>query len=203
MSHNLERYRSFIACMRALILYIGRMRQVGLLLLASMVVDGGFMLYRYKGSYQIFQSVHNYGRQFQNHNITSKFLTEKYLEKIRLYVKWSVKSFKEHVRRDVKVYILMAQYYMAKSKVLEMVQGSHREQYAHLQEYCQTIRQTSARSTILIDVRKSNEANHPIFRRLYYYLVTCKYSFNNDCKPKIGLDRCHLKAHLGVSSWLQ
>lgn len=52
-------------------------------------------------------------------------------------------------------------------------------------------------STILMDVRRLNEASQPIFRRLYCYLVACKHGFVNSYKPMIGLDGCHLKRSSG------
>lgn len=53
--------------------------------------------------------------------MTSKFLIEKYLEKIISNAKWSVKGFREHERRDVKVSVSRLQFYRAKTKALEMV----------------------------------------------------------------------------------
>lgn len=42
-----------------------------------------------------FQLVLECGRQIENHDVTSKFFMEKYLEEIISCVKWSVKGFRE------------------------------------------------------------------------------------------------------------
>ena len=129
--------------------------------------------------------------------MTSKFLAEKYFEESKSDTKWSVKGFRRKVRMNVKISVLRVQCYRAKTKALKIIQRSHREQYGHLWECCQIIKETNPGSTMFLDVRRPNDTGLPTFRRLYCCLAACKHGFIKGCRPIIGFDGCHLKGSFG------
>ncbi|XP_058224864.1 uncharacterized protein LOC131334019 isoform X1 [Rhododendron vialii] len=137
---------------------------------------------------------HNCKRIFHNRQVTSTWLSNKYVETLRSNPSWQVKCMKDQVQKDHKVGVSRSQLYRAKSKAKEMIEGSHVEQYAKLPDYCEELRRTNPGSTVIMKTIEDEEGGEKSrFERLYIALGACKEGFMAGCRPFIGLDGCHLK----------
>jgi len=88
------------------------------------------------------------------------------------------------------------QVYRAKTKALEMIEGSMVEQYKHLRSYGEELLRSNPGSTVLIKSDLGKDG--PVFFRMYVCFNACKTAFVRHCRPLIGLDGCFLKGRYGV-----
>ncbi|KAK8626734.1 hypothetical protein V6N13_134366 [Hibiscus sabdariffa] len=79
----------------------------------------------------------------------------------------------------------------AKHLALEMVLGSHKEQYSMIYDYLGEIRQTNPGITtiLMLDER--------VFLRMYICLQAYKDGYKARCRSVLSIDDCHLKGYYG------
>jgi len=87
------------------------------------------------------------------------------------------------------------QVYRAKTKALEMIEGSMVEQYKHLRSFGEELLRSNPGSTVLIKSDLGKDG--PVFFRIYVCFNACKTAFVRHCRPLIGLDGCFLKGRYG------
>ncbi|KAH7848811.1 hypothetical protein Vadar_008331 [Vaccinium darrowii] len=82
---------------------------------------------------------HDCHRTYNNHLVTSAYIANKYINKLRddPYVK--VDSFKKEIRRELTVDVSKWQLYRAKKKAREVIDGDMVEQYNRLVDYLETV----------------------------------------------------------------
>ena len=78
------------------------------------------------------QLVHNCGRSYDNHLVTSKYLSDKYLVKLRDNPDWKRLAMQKEVRRELLVDVSSNQIYRVKRKAKQTIEGDHGKQYARL-----------------------------------------------------------------------
>ncbi|XP_073226373.1 uncharacterized protein [Cicer arietinum] len=94
--------------------------------------------------------------------------------------------------------------FRARRVAIDMVDGSFKEQYIRLYNYCHELLRSNPNSTVKLEVQATNSEVTdyvdipllPSFRRLYMCLNGCKESFLI-CRPIIGLGGCFLKGYYG------
>ncbi|KAK8650684.1 hypothetical protein V6N13_140311 [Hibiscus sabdariffa] len=143
------------------------------------------------GSWQI-RSVngeHTCLREFQNHNVTAKWLAENYFSSFYVDPNFSHNSLKQAVHKDWGIHVPKTKCIRAKNLAIENLNGNHKEQYAKLYAYLDELRQSNPGTTTVckLDERK--------FERLYICMQAMKDGFKAGCRPIIGLDGCHLKGY--------
>ncbi|GMY12202.1 hypothetical protein FCV25MIE_07441 [Fagus crenata] len=116
-------------------------------------------------------------------------------------------NIQKKVHRKYVTHISQSKAYRAKAKAMDILEGSYIEQYNMLWDYCEELRRSNPRNTVLMKVQSFNEGEmevedvsqirDPIFQRLYICFEACKTGFKNACRPFIGLDACHLKGPYG------
>lgn len=79
----------------------------------------------------------------------------------------------------------------------EVVEGSEKEQYAKLWDYCNELGRSNPNSTFLVGVQRPNLSFPPVFDRLYIGFEATKRGVLVGCRPFIGLDGCFLKGYYG------
>ena len=75
----------------------------------------------------------------------------------------------------------------------ENIQGSHKEQYKKIWDYCETLKEKNVGTTTLLDVERPCLDVAATFQRLYVCLAATRTGFKEGCRPLIGLDGCFLK----------
>nr|XP_023877950.1 uncharacterized protein LOC111990411 [Quercus suber] len=81
----------------------------------------------------------------------------------------------------------------AKLRASEVLEGTYKEQYAQLGDYCEELYKTNPGSTAVLLVNRPHPELQPYFERFYVCLDACKRGFLSACRPFIGVDGCHLK----------
>ena len=139
------------------------------------------------------QPVHNCGRSYDNHLVTSKYLSDKYLVKLRDNPDWKRLAMQKEVRRELLVDVSSNQIYRVKRKAKQTIEGDHGKQYARLWDYCETVRKYNPNSCFKIMVERPTLELPPVFQRIYVRYESQKHGFLSGCRPIIGLDGCHLR----------
>ncbi|KAL4284336.1 hypothetical protein GQ457_16G014780 [Hibiscus cannabinus] len=143
------------------------------------------------GSWQI-RSVngeHTCLREFQNHNVTAKWLAENYFSSFYVDPNFSHNSLKQVVHKDWGIHVPKTKCIRVKNLAIENLNGNHKEEYAKLYAYLDELRQSNPGTTTVckLDERK--------FERLYICMQAMKDGFKVGYRPIIGLDGCHLKGY--------
>ncbi|KAK8621105.1 hypothetical protein V6N13_067546 [Hibiscus sabdariffa] len=128
-------------------------------------------------------------REFQNHNVTAKWLAENYFSSFYVDLNFSHNSLKQVVHKDWGIHVPKTKCIRAKNLTIENLNGNHKEQYAKLYAYLDELRQSNPGTTTVckLDERK--------FERLYICMQAMKDCFKAGCRPIIDLDGCHLKGY--------
>ncbi|XP_062103788.1 uncharacterized protein LOC133814897 [Humulus lupulus] len=121
---------------------------------------------------------HKCARKNTNRFPTSRWLNWKNMNEFKMNDKWGISSFMHKVRKENVIEITRDKAYRARLMETRAIEGSYEEQYAALWDYAKEIKWTSRGSTVefLTEVGEND--------------------FNEDCRPVIGLDGCHIKERI-------
>ncbi|KAH7855207.1 hypothetical protein Vadar_022329 [Vaccinium darrowii] len=149
---------------------------------------------------------HKCNRTYENVRLSSKFLAGKLVNKVKDHPNVRLSKIQEKVHNKFVVQISRSKAYRAKRRALDQVEGSHKEQYVSLWDYCNELRRSNPGSTVTMEVvgfnvgdaegERSGAKKNPTFKRLYVCFDACKKGFAA-CRPVIGIDGCHLKGPYG------
>ena len=131
--------------------------------------------------------------------MTTNFLAKKLVGRVKDQpdIKLTI-SIQNKVHKKYVTHISQSNAYKAKAKAkaMDILEGSHIEQYNMLWDYCEELRRSNPRSTVLMKVQSFNEGEmeaedvsqirDPVFQRLYVCFEACKTGFKNACRPFIG-----------------
>ncbi|XP_028065583.1 uncharacterized protein LOC114268592 [Camellia sinensis] len=137
-----------------------------------------------------FVDEHTCNRTFDVPHVISRWIVNKYWEKIRSNPTWPIKSLANTITTEHNVKVDLQKVRRAKIKALTMIK--------------EEIRSSNPGTTISMKVKevpKVHEEDEQMskFKRLYLCWGLLKKSFQNTCRPVIGVDVCHLKGpHSGV-----
>ncbi|KAH7844499.1 hypothetical protein Vadar_028643 [Vaccinium darrowii] len=109
---------------------------------------------------------HDCHRTYNNHLVTSTYIANKYINKLRddPYVK--VDSFKKEIRKELTVDVSKWQLYRAKKKAREVIDGDMVEQYNRLVDYLETVRVHNPHCCLKVAVDRPSMELPPVFQRL-------------------------------------
>lgn len=79
----------------------------------------------------------------------------------------------------------------------EVVEGSEKEQYARLWDYCNELLKCNPGSTCQVGVDRPDLSFPPRFHKIYIGFDALKRGILAGCRPLIGLDGCFLKGYYG------
>ncbi|XP_020181711.1 uncharacterized protein [Aegilops tauschii subsp. strangulata] len=87
----------------------------------------------------------------------------------------------------------------ARRKIVDVVQGDHKQQYLRLRDYLQAVLDTNPGSRCIVTTFEDpeNPSPTPRFKYMFYCLAASKEGFLNGCRPFIGLDGCFIKLTTG------
>ncbi|KAH7840068.1 hypothetical protein Vadar_012288 [Vaccinium darrowii] len=95
---------------------------------------------------------HKCSKTYESVRVSSKFLAAKLVKKVRDQPNIRLSKIQEKVHEKFVVHISRSKAYRAKTKALNEVEGSHKEQYASLWDYCNELRRSNPGSTIKMQV---------------------------------------------------
>lgn len=147
-----------------------------------------------------FTEPHECTRSFNVPWVSTKWIINKYSERIRKNPTWPIPSLVATIEGEKNVRVNPQKAYRARKKSLAMIEGSAAEQFTWLNGYAQEILNTNAGTTLIIKVKQVGQSDTEVkFKRLYLYWGALKKGFMEACRPVIGLDACHLKGpHGGI-----
>uniref|UniRef100_A0A2N9EMB4 SWIM-type domain-containing protein n=1 Tax=Fagus sylvatica TaxID=28930 RepID=A0A2N9EMB4_FAGSY len=153
-----------------------------------------------------FVNEHTCSRSYLNSRATSKWLGKKLTNRISEQPDMPCSTIQEKVHKKFVVNISRSKAYRAKKIALEKIEGSHKEQYSRIRDYCTELLRTNGGSSVLLktdienlsdrEIERPGRSLNPVFERLYVCLDACKKGFVH-CRPFIGVDACHLKGPYG------
>ncbi|KAH7861551.1 hypothetical protein Vadar_027631 [Vaccinium darrowii] len=149
---------------------------------------------------------HKCTRTYKNPRLSSKFLASKLVNKVKQQPNIKLTQIQEKVHGKYVLHISRSKAYRAKRVAMDQVEGSHKDQYAALWDYCHELRRSNPGTTVKLMVKGYKEGEvrgeqpgkdiQPTFQRLYICFEACKRGFQS-CRPVIGIDGCHLKGPYG------
>ena len=95
------------------------------------------------------------------------------------------------MRDDYSVDASLWQYYRARKHAKKLIEGTVKEQYARIWDYCAELRRMNPGLTT--QVKCSLDGDIPVFQRIYICLAALRKSWLEGCRRIIGLDGCFIK----------
>ncbi|KAI9184814.1 hypothetical protein LWI28_001321 [Acer negundo] len=117
---------------------------------------------------------HSYAMTFKNMFVNSKMIADKYLGQWREKPNWNFVGMSQQLRSDTNVDASIWQCYRARIRAKELIQGSIKDQYSKLWEYCTEVRRMNSRSSVIIKCSSEDGDVNPKFIRLYICLHDLK-----------------------------
>uniref|UniRef100_A0A2N9EU15 CCHC-type domain-containing protein n=1 Tax=Fagus sylvatica TaxID=28930 RepID=A0A2N9EU15_FAGSY len=109
---------------------------------------------------------HTCTRAYKNSAMNSKWISKRYMETFRHDIKKPTLALQQEIKSKWNVDVSKMQVYRARKRAAENIEGSHKEQYRKIWDYCETLKETNAAT---------------------------RTGFKKGCRPLIGLDGCFLK----------
>lgn len=106
----------------------------------------------------------------------------------------AIKTYK-YIVETFQIQVPEVQIYKAMQIARGIVEGSEKEQYAKIWDYCANLKKSNPSSTIQLGVDRPELGLPPRFDRLYICFDATKKGFLVGCTPLIGLDGCFLKGY--------
>ncbi|XP_038701798.1 uncharacterized protein LOC119998517 [Tripterygium wilfordii] len=145
-------------------------------------------------------------RSLEVRMLNSTWLAKRLVPKLKRNPKMKLREIKMRVLEKYVVGISVGLAARAKKKAMDIVQGSHKEQFRRLHDYCAEIMKSNPGSSAGVSVETPTDVHQsedtpprslsPVFERMYICLDACKKSFSF-CRPIIGIDGCFLKGVYG------
>ena len=85
---------------------------------------------------------------------------------------WNFSGFVQQLRDDYGVDASLWQYYRARKHARKLIEGTVKDQYAHLWDYCAVLRRMNPGSTI--QVKCNLDGDKPVFQRIYVCLAALR-----------------------------
>lgn len=104
--------------------------------------------------------VHGCLREFNNPLVTSTYLTDMYLERIRNNPKWEVATMQRTLQRKVEVHVSITKVYRTKWRAKKIIDGNVALQYKRLYDYASIIQNTNPGSLIKLKPYLQKERLH-------------------------------------------
>ncbi|XP_058783844.1 uncharacterized protein LOC131658582 [Vicia villosa] len=149
---------------------------------------------------------HTCSRDFKVNLLNSKWLSSKIQKNVRENPNLRLADIMEKTQQKWNVGINRTLAYRAKTKAIDIVDGSFREQYKRIHDYAHELLRANPGSTVKVtsqpfqgeeeSIENPQIQLSPHFQRMYICFKACKDSFFK-CRPIIGLDGCFLKGYYG------
>lgn len=151
------------------------------------------------GSYQIkiFNLNHTCSRKLKNPIADRHWVANKLVNRLRSTPNMTAADAYNYMAETYQVQLCEMKLYRAMHIAREKIEGSEKEQYAKLWDYCAELRRSNPGSTLQLGVDRPSIELPPKFDRLYICFDATKKGALSGCRPLIGLDGCFLKGYYG------
>ena len=116
-------------------------------------------------------------RQSRNKQASSKWLSKNIVKQLRTNRNMKLKDVTAHVYSTFNIHINKRQAQQAKLRASEVLEGTYKEQYAQLGDYCEELYKTNPGITAVLSINKPHPELQPYFERFYVCLDACKRGF--------------------------
>ena len=134
---------------------------------------------------------------FQNGQVTSAYVANRYLEDFSKNHNWEVSGVKHYVMQQIFIDLTLSQVCRSRKATRGLIIGNEEAQYGLLRDYAEMIRRTNIGSKVILQMEMENENAEPKFKRMYIRYNAQKVGFLGGCRPFVKLDGCHLKGRFG------
>ncbi|XP_009630971.1 uncharacterized protein LOC107778523 [Nicotiana tabacum] len=138
--------------------------------------------------------IHIYEPTNKNKLCNSKYLAEKFKDRIRKQPNIRIFKFQQLVRKELGLYVGRSICRKARNKVLNDIMGDHVLEYSRILDYRDEMLRSNPSSTCVVKLSEETfEGGKKIFVGFYICFDALKKAFKAGCRPCIGLDGCFLK----------
>ncbi|KAI3410640.1 uncharacterized protein J3R85_018644 [Psidium guajava] len=137
-------------------------------------------------------SVHKCNRALYVPQVSSKWLANKYCDRLRNNPTWPSASMKKTMESENVLKLSRTMVYRARAMAMSMVIGNEQEQFRMLRSYCQSLLDSNPGSTCVIKSEQCQDQSK--FRAVYICLDALRMGFLEGCRRFIGFDGCHLSS---------
>ena len=126
---------------------------------------------------------------------TATFLSRDVEETIKPNPKIPLSALKEQLQKNFDVGVSKQKAFRAKIMANDRVIGDYTKQFAHLRDYCMSLKGMNPNTTIKIEVQRNSEdigRNERKFKRIYVCLGPLKEGFKAGKRDLLGLDGCFM-----------
>ena len=136
---------------------------------------------------------HQCGIVLENKHVNAQWLAKHFLDQFRMHPNMDYSAFHQMTQNSKFSSVSNHQFYRARHTARIILEGSVKDQYEILEDYCKQLLETNPGSTakiqtLLVDGKR-------VFEKVYICLKACKDGFIRGCRRLIGLDGCHLKGY--------
>ena len=129
----------------------------------------------------------------ENKHVNAQWLGKHFLDQFRMHPNMDYSAFHQMTQNSKFSSVSNHQFYRARHTARIILEGSVKDQYEILEDYCKQLLETNPGSTakiqtLLVDGKR-------VFEKVYICLKACKDGFIRGCRRLIGLDGCHLKGY--------
>ncbi|KAI3443654.1 hypothetical protein Pfo_000319 [Paulownia fortunei] len=122
---------------------------------------------------------------YNNLSLRSCWIGKTFMKKFKDNLKLGTNELRSELCITLKANVSKQPAYRAKQKALKLLQGSLKEQFSKIRDYCQELLRSSPRSTIVLKLSE-----------VVYMFEACEKWFK-DCRKVIKVDDCFLKGPQG------
>ncbi|KAK3440773.1 hypothetical protein EUGRSUZ_B01037 [Eucalyptus grandis] len=139
-----------------------------------------------------FNSIHTCNRALHVPQISTKWLANKYCDRLRNNPTWPGASMKKTMESENVLKLSRTMVYRARATAMSMITGNEEEQFWMLRSYCQALLDANPGSTCIIKTEQYQDQYK--FKAVYICLDALRRGFVEGCRRFVGFDGCHLSS---------
>jgi len=139
-----------------------------------------------------FNPIHTCNRALHVPQISTKWLANKYCDRLRNNPTWPGASMKKTMESENVLKLSRTMVYRARATAMSMIIGNEEEQFWMLRSYCQALLDTNLGSTCIIKIEQYQDQFK--FKGVYICLDALRRGFLEGCRRFVGFDGCHLSS---------
>ena len=105
-----------------------------------------------------------YPLSFQNEQVTSTYIANRYLEDFSKNSNLEVSGVKHHVMQQISIDLSLSQVYRLRKIARGLITGNEESQYSLLRDYAEMIRRTDVESKVILQIEMEDENAQPKFK---------------------------------------